>query len=162
MPALSDHEFYKCVPEGERLLRLCFEPEHILHGKPIPAIIGIQDLDKRGVSLDREHIVERSVILERAAEQSAKLPEKRTASYIVKLHADAIRADKDSEGRDIADICCSPLPNNGAHAHLLSAYKREEKVLRALRIQLVDRHFQDVASLGDYIDERWPNRSHDT
>lgn len=160
MPDLRDDEFYECVPAGELVLRLSFEPEHFKDGRPIPGIMGLRDLEKNGYSVDREHLAERAVIENRISAQmtSAKRPAsrvKRDYALIVKIDADAVRAESDDKNRDGLIVCCSPELDNSAHANMLTAVKRGEGALRMLRDKIVEKHFNNYLLFADYAGQRW-------
>lgn len=62
------------IPHEEWLLRLNFNPEHIVDGAVIPSAVSLTDLKSRGYSVDREKLVDLTVVSERASTFSEKKP----------------------------------------------------------------------------------------
>ncbi|MBW4976587.1 hypothetical protein KZZ08_23585, partial [Roseovarius mucosus] len=70
------------IPHEEQLLRLNFSSEHVQNGVVIPNAIAVEDLKRRGYSLDREYLADIQTIQKRAETQSIKQPEGREEPYL--------------------------------------------------------------------------------
>jgi hypothetical protein len=143
VPPLASHEW---------LLRLHFSPEHFVNGELIPAAISTSDLKERGFSVDRESIVDPSVIQDRAIIQQQKVPEKREQSYLSRFECVSIRRIK-YENDTAFEVIASPTEANLAHAHILSAQKLGNGGIKKLRSLLVD-ELQTLIALEQYIIDR--------
>ena len=141
---------YDPVPREEQLLRLNFSPEHIQNGEVIPNAIAVEDLKKRGYSLDREHLVKIETIQKRSDSQSAKNPKDREESYISRFGCESVCLEVDDEGAPAFKVEASPREDNNAHAHILSAISRGPGTLRKLRGQLVPHLNRELIRFRDY------------
>ena len=143
VPPLSDDEW---------LLRLYFSPEHIHNGEVVPTAISLSDLRERGFSLDRESIVNTEIIVTRAENQSVKKPENRAEPFLSRFECCPVRKLK-HEDKPAFEVKESPMDENHAHAHILSAQKLGDGSLRKLRNQLIP-HLQGLVALDAYIKDR--------
>lgn len=139
------------VPHEEQLLRLNFSPEHIQNGEVIPNAIAVEDLKKRGYSIDREHISSLEVIQQRAEAQSAKQPTNREESFLSRFECGPVCGEVDDEGTPAFKVEASPQPDNDAHAHILSAISRGNGTLRKLRGKLVPHLNRELLRLHEYV-----------
>lgn len=138
------------VPHEEVLLRLNFSTEHVQDGEVIPAAIAIEDLKRRGYSLDRELMVEIETIRQRASAQSASRPVGREAPYLSRFPCGPVCGEVDSEGVAAFKVEASPRVDNKAHAHILSAVERGEGSIRKLRSKLVPHLNRQLMELQNY------------
>lgn len=139
------------VSHEETLLRLNFSTDHIKDGKVVPTAIAIDDLKKRGYSLDREHMADVGAIGKRAADQSAKQPVGREAPYLSRFPCGPVCKEVDTEGTPAFKVEASPRDDNEAHAHILSAIQRGDGTLRKLRNLLLPHLNRQLMELRDYV-----------
>jgi len=143
IPPVNDHEW---------LLRLHFSPEHFPNGELVPAAISTSDLGKRGLSIDRECIVNPEIIEKRAADQSAKLPESRVVPYLSRFQCESVRSIE-YEGKVAFEIKASPFSTNFAHADILSAQPLGKGGLKKLRCLLIEK-LKTLVLLDQYL-QNW-------
>ncbi|MCJ2067945.1 hypothetical protein MKK75_03830 [Methylobacterium sp. J-030] len=149
-------EPFAAVPHEEWLLRLNFNPEHIDNGKVVASAVSLTDLKTRGYSIDRERLIDVTIIAQRARDQAANKPEKRQAPFLSKFECGPVRGEVDTDGRAAFLVEASPVAGNEtqranpAHAHVKSAIHRGDAGLRQLRILLLP-HLQRLIALGDYV-----------
>lgn len=136
------------LTDDECLLRLHFSPEHILEGRVVPAAISTTDLGEKGFSLDRELLVDLDIVEARARTQSTRMPEKRESSYLSCFNCGNVRIIK-SDGQDAFKVEESPIADNFAHAHILSAQNLGKGGLKKLRNLLLP-YLQNLISLNEY------------
>jgi hypothetical protein len=136
-------------PNQESLLRLIFDPEHIVNNEVIPAAIPLDDLKIRGYSVDREILVDINHIKSRAITQQTNKPSDRLLSYLSKFLCGDVRNELDENNEIMFIVEASPRSDNEAYAHILSAKKRGDGTLRKLRFSLV-KHLQNIIELDKY------------
>lgn len=155
MESVLGAEFSIAVDETEWLLRLNFSPEHIKDGEVVPAAISLSDLKSRGFSIDREHLLDAGAMRARVEAQQVKAPESRAQSFLSRFECGPVRLESGGDGHAAFVVDASPLDDNKAHAHILSAVQRGEGALRRLRLRLVS-HLQRLISLDEYMKPKDP------
>lgn len=139
------------VNDEEWLLRLHFSPEHFLNGELVPSAISTSDLGERGLSIDRECLIDPEIIKKRASDQSAKLPESRISPYLSRFQCESVRLIQ-YNGKVAFEVRASPFLTNLAHADIVSAQPLGKGGLRKLRCLLLEK-FQMLISLEQYVQE---------
>lgn len=140
------------VSDDEWLLRLHFSPEHVCDGMLVPSAISISDLGQRGLSIDREYLVNPEIIQKRANDQSAKLPDNRVVPYLSRFQCESVRTIE-YEGKVAFEVKASPFPTNFAHADILSAQPLGKGGLKKLRCLLLEQ-LQTLIPLDQYLKGR--------
>lgn len=138
------------VPIDEQLLRLNFSTDHVQDGVVIPNAIAVEDLKKRGYSLDREHLADIDTIRGRAQGQSDRQPVGRETPYLSCFGCGPVCQETDADGVAAFKVEASPREDNKAHAHILSAIDRGAGTLRKLRSLLVPHLNRNLMRLQDY------------
>ncbi len=121
------------IDESE-LLRLFHSDEQYADGEIKDIAISIDDLKERGLSLDIKALVKSSVILDRAAEQASRNPDRRHTTFISEIVkkdvCDCTVPDEESSESGgvtlLFEIKSTPLDANSAHASLF-CIKRNKK-----------------------------------
>ncbi len=152
--AIDQYQFLDEIPpvnDNEWLLRLHFSPEHFRDGALVPSAISTSDLGERGLSIDREYLVNPEIIKKRANDQSAKLPESRVLPYLSRFQCESVRTIK-YDGQVAFEVKASPFPTNFAHADILSAQPLGKGGLRKLRCLLLEQ-LQTLISLDQYLQD---------
>lgn len=150
------------VPPHEWLLRLNFNPEHVVNGEVIPTAVSLSDLRSRGYSIDREVMLDLAVIVGRATVQAEKKPEERKEPFLSRFECGPVRLEVAiPEAHPAFLVEASPVegsdtqPANPAHAHIKSAIARPDSGLRRLRSLLLP-HLQRLVALDEYVKGRQP------
>lgn len=136
---ISNSEF-GIVKDEEYLLRILYEPEHILDGLILDTAISLTDLKEKGFSLDREKYVDKDVIQQRIAKQTDKNPTQRQNNVVTKFMCLDVRSILDEATNERLFIVIDDIPpdNNQAHAAIYSSKENLGKgALRKLRSQLL-------------------------
>jgi len=124
------------VADGEYVIRLLFETEHILDGKVVPGAIAIADMTDRGISVDRRDMAVLDNIRERAREQMSRMPRERQIANFAELEVGVVRS-LSYEGQTAFEVYASPLPGNPAHAHILTNIRGTRSTMKAVRALLI-------------------------
>lgn len=125
------------IDESE-LLRLFHSDEQYSDGEIKDIAISIDDLKERGLSLDIKALVKSSVILDRAAEQASRNPDRRHTTFISEIVkkevCDCTAPDEDDEDSSesggitlLFEIKPTPLDANPAHASLFCIKKNKKR-----------------------------------
>lgn len=153
--AIDRYQFLDEIPpvsDDEWLLRLHFSPEHFYDGALVPSAISTSDLRERGLSIDRECIVNPEIIEKRAADQRVKLPESRVVPYLSRFQCESVRSIE-YEGKVAFEVKASPFSTNFAHADILSAQPLGKGGLKKLRCLLIEK-LQTLVLLDQYL-QNW-------
>jgi hypothetical protein len=153
-----------CATGSELLLRVLFDPEHILNGEIIETSISLDDLKSNGYSVDRKGYINLELFREKVAAQVRRKPEKRESSFSSELGCKNIREfndDIDGE-RDflvVDEIDEEESPINPAHAAIYSANKTGKGGLRKIRRKLVVELNKTIIPHADLLQELSSSRN---
>lgn len=136
---VQDHEF---------LLRVIFEPEHVLDGKVIETAISLSDLESRGFSVDRYEHADKSVIQKRIDRQIQNSPENRHSGKVSKFCCLSVRGIYDDDNERSFIVIDTAMAENKAHASVYSAIERKKSALRKIRSLLIP-YLQERLSLEE-------------
>jgi hypothetical protein len=134
------HSEFGIVKDEEYLLRILYEPEHILNGSILETAISLTDLKEKGFSLDRESYVDNIVIQQRITTQTDRNPTQRQSNVITKFKCVDVRSISDEAMNERLFIIIDDIPpdNNQAHAAIYSSKENLGRgALRKLRWQLL-------------------------
>ena len=124
------------VENSELLLRLLFEPEHIVDNLVINTAISIEDLKSRGLSLDRIKFANKSLINKRIVNQQIKNRKNRKTHCLASFDCKSVREIKnDNQVRELI-LIDDAIEENIAHASIY-ANAHGKATLRKIRIKLI-------------------------
>lgn len=149
--SVSPHSSPGPVESHEALLRIVYEPEHIVNGRLIPAAIPAEDLKSRGYSTDRCNYKDELLMRERAGTQMARKPEERREKRISRFGCLDMRNIQIEEGRRdliIVDEIKEDERINIAHASLYSAYRKGKAAIKELKQEMLE-YMQNLYSFED-------------
>ena len=141
------------IGDHETLLRLTWHPEDLAdNGMLLPTAISSQDLQgtERGVSVNRAHMTQLETMMALADRHQVRKPLQRIEPYVNAITAGQVRSEKDELGVDQFLVKHDPLPENLAHAQIISRSKRSKSQARQLRLILI-RLFSVAIPLKDYF-----------
>lgn len=127
------------ICDSERVVRTTYSPEHFDGVDFSNTAISLDDLSRRGVSVDREGVTLLSALDRRIDAQVARNPEARHRVVYSSLLVGAVRAILDDEKSQALEVKADPIEEeNEGHALILTAKPRGKAELRALRLKLID------------------------
>lgn len=138
------------VLDDESLLRLTFAPEHFVDGRFQQGAVALEDLKKRGVSVDRTALTTKCVVLRRVNEQSSRKPGDRELPVFSLLRCGDVRSESDENGVPCFKVEASPTDENPGHASIFSTDRTLGKgALRKLRDKLLAQMADTLVPLDD-------------
>ena len=137
----------------EDLLRLGYHPQDIdENGKIAPKAITIDDLAKRGFSVDRKKYHNKELIKNRAINQIKNCSEQRKQSFISIFSCSSVRKIKKDNSERAFIVLDTANKENKAHA---SIYGNSDKksILRSVRVTLSEILNENLVSLNEFLTE---------
>jgi len=142
------------LDENDYLLRLLFSDIDYFNGDLTDLAISLQDLEKRGFSLDIDRISSREIVSTRMSVQKskAKVPTDREKAYISKFSNLSVNAEVDLDKNKLFSTSHDPMHGNYAHASLKCCPLEEKKRSYYLlaRARLKEHLKQNIISIDDY------------
>lgn len=136
------------VHDKEELLKWAFHPTQMKDNLLLSSAISIEDLTKRGVSVDRYKYAQRENIENRIVSQKNASSEREYAR-IFKFRCSLVRKITDGEGKRIFVVIDEALEDNPAHASIYCINKHLKKSeIREYRNELLQ-VIQENFSLED-------------